>query len=32
LNRHQAQLAITSTPGIVSRFAAYFPASRIAGV
>ena len=31
LNRHQAQLDITSTPGVGSRFAARFPASRIAG-
>ena len=32
LNRHQAQLEITSTPGVGSRFAARFPASRVAGV
>ena len=32
LNRHQAQLEITSTPGIGSRFAARFPAARVAGV
>jgi two-component system phosphate regulon sensor histidine kinase PhoR len=32
LNRHQAQLDITSTPGQGSRFAARFPASRVAGV
>ena len=31
LNRHQAQLDITGTPGVGSRFAARFPASRIAG-
>ncbi len=30
LNRHQAQLDITSTPGKGSRFAARFPASRVA--
>lgn len=30
LNRHQAQLEITSTPGVGSRFAARFPASRVA--
>ena len=30
LNRHQAQLEITSTPGIGSCFSARFPASRIA--
>jgi len=32
LNRHQAQLDITSTPGVGSRFAARFPAARVAGV
>ncbi len=32
LNRHQAQLEITSKPGAGSRFAAKFPASRVAGV
>jgi two-component system phosphate regulon sensor histidine kinase PhoR len=32
LNRHQAQLEITSTPGVGSRFAARFPAARVAGV
>ena len=32
LNRHQAQLEIKSTPGTGSRFAAKFPASRIAGL
>jgi two-component system, OmpR family, phosphate regulon sensor histidine kinase PhoR len=32
LNRHQAQLEITSTPGVGSRFAARFPAVRVAGV
>ncbi|MBS1144556.1 MAG: phoR [Proteobacteria bacterium] len=32
LNRHQAQLDIKSTPGVGSRFAARFPASRIARV
>ena len=32
LNRHQAQLDITSTPGIGSRFAARFPAARVSGV
>lgn len=32
LNRHQAQLEIKSTPGVGSRFAAKFPASRVAGV
>ena len=32
LNRHQAQLDIKSTPGIGSRFAAKFPASRISGL
>lgn len=32
LNRHQALLDITSTPGVGSRFAAKFPPSRIAGV
>ncbi len=31
LSRHQAQLDITSTPGVGSRFAARFPASRIVG-
>ena len=30
LNRHQAQLEITSTPGVGSCFSARFPASRIA--
>ncbi len=29
LNRHQARLEITSTPGKGSRFAAHFPASRV---
>ena len=32
LNRHQAQLDIKSTPGLGSRFAARFPASRVAGI
>jgi len=32
LNRHQAHFAITSTPGIGSRFVARFPASHVAGV
>jgi len=32
LNRHQAQLEIKSTPGVGSRFAAHFPASRIVGI
>jgi len=32
LSRHQAQLDIKSTPGIGSRFAARFPANRVAGV
>jgi two-component system phosphate regulon sensor histidine kinase PhoR len=32
LNRHQAQLDIKSTPGVGSRFAAKFPANRVAGV
>ncbi|MFZ2267787.1 MAG: phosphate regulon sensor histidine kinase PhoR [Azonexus sp.] len=32
LNRHQAQLEIRSSPGVGSRFAARFPASRIAGL
>lgn len=32
LNRHNAQLEITSRPGQGSRFAARFPASRVAGV
>ena len=32
LNRHQAQLDIKSTPGVGSRFAARFPASRIVRV
>ena len=32
LSRHQAQLDIKSTPGLGSRFAARFPASRVAGV
>ncbi|MDP3438024.1 MAG: phosphate regulon sensor histidine kinase PhoR, partial [Azonexus sp.] len=32
LNRHQALLDIKSKPGLGSRFAARFPASRIAGV
>jgi two-component system phosphate regulon sensor histidine kinase PhoR len=31
LNRHQAQLEIKSTPGVGSRFAAKFPANRVAG-
>ena len=31
LNRHQAQLDITSTPGVGSRFAVKFPAARITG-
>ena len=31
-NRHQAQLEVTSTPGVGSRFSARFPASRVAGV
>ena len=29
LNRHQARLEITSTPGVGSRFAARFPAARV---
>jgi two-component system phosphate regulon sensor histidine kinase PhoR len=32
LNRHQARLEITSTPGKGSRFAARFPAERVAGL
>jgi two-component system phosphate regulon sensor histidine kinase PhoR len=32
LNRHQAQLDIKSTPGVGSRFAARFPASRVVGI
>jgi len=32
LNRHQAQLDIKSSPGVGSRFAAKFPASRVAGL
>lgn len=32
LSRHQAQLDIKSTPGLGSRFAARFPASRVAGI
>jgi len=32
LSRHQAQLEIKSSPGIGSRFAAKFPASRVAGI
>ena len=32
LNRHQAQLEISSTPGVGSRFAAKFPAGRLAKV
>lgn len=32
LNRHQAQLDITSTPGVGSRFAARFPATRVIGI
>jgi two-component system phosphate regulon sensor histidine kinase PhoR len=32
LNRHQAKLDITSTPGVGSRFAARFPAARVIGV
>jgi two-component system phosphate regulon sensor histidine kinase PhoR len=32
LNRHQAQLDIKSTPGVGSRFAAKFPANRVAGL
>jgi two-component system phosphate regulon sensor histidine kinase PhoR len=32
LNRHQARLEITSTPGKGSRFTAHFPANRIAGI
>jgi two-component system phosphate regulon sensor histidine kinase PhoR len=32
LNRHQAQLEIKSTPGLGSRFAARFPASRVVGI
>ena len=32
LSRHQAQLEIKSTPGIGSRFAAHFPANRVAGL
>jgi two-component system, OmpR family, phosphate regulon sensor histidine kinase PhoR len=32
LNRHQAQLDIKSTPGVGSRFAAKFPAGRLARI
>ena len=32
LSRHQAQLEITSTPGVGSRFAARFPPSRLAEI
>lgn len=32
LTRHQAQLEIKSAPGVGSRFAAKFPASRVVGV
>ena len=32
LSRHQAQLEIKSAPGVGSRFAAKFPASRVVGV
>jgi len=32
LNRHQAALEITSKPGVGSRFAARFPASRVTGL
>lgn len=32
LNRHQAQLEVKSTPGTGSRFAAKFPANRVAGL
>ena len=32
LSRHQAQLEIKSTPGVGSRFAARFPASRVVGI
>ena len=32
LSRHQAQLEIKSTPGVGSRFAARFPASRVVGL
>jgi len=32
LNRHQARLEIVSTPGMGSRFAAKFPASRVVGL
>ena len=32
LSRHQAQLEIRSTPGVGSRFAAKFPATRLAGL
>ena len=32
LNRHQAQLEIKSTPGVGSRFAARFPAGRLASL
>jgi two-component system phosphate regulon sensor histidine kinase PhoR len=32
LSRHQAQLDIKSTPGVGSRFAARFPANRVAGL
>ncbi len=32
LNRHQAQLEVKSTPGVGSRFAARFPASRVVGI
>ena len=31
LSRHQASLDVTSAPGEGSRFAARFPASRVAG-
>jgi two-component system, OmpR family, phosphate regulon sensor histidine kinase PhoR len=31
LNRHQARLEVSSTPGVGSRFAAVFPASRVTG-
>ena len=32
LNRHQGQLEVKSTPGVGSRFAARFPASRVVGI
>lgn len=32
LSRHQAQLEITSSPGVGSRFAAKFPAGRVSGI